>query len=76
MSYFAVGHSLAGDEEFRIDIVQVPFERFALEIIAKFNSTTHIPEITLSWKEKQISMAACYYRHKEMEHTKSWPILS
>lgn len=34
-TYLAIGHCIAGYEELRIDVVQIPFEALAAQIVAK-----------------------------------------
>jgi hypothetical protein len=35
MAYLSGGNCLARNEEFRVDVVEVPLERLALQIVAK-----------------------------------------
>ena len=45
MNYLSRSHSFAGDEQLRIDVVEVPFERLALEVAPQLDSAADVAEV-------------------------------
>ena len=46
-TYFAGSDGLARNEQFRVDVLKIPFERLALEVVSQLSTIGNVTKVTL-----------------------------